>query len=100
MSAFKCTSIHPYNPDAISPLVYAPNDKFKGCVIDANEGVNKREEENNEDEDNNQDNNDNDDNDDIDMNTIFKGNVGMEMKTTLQIQIMYYLLLRHYKRVE
>ena len=66
MSGFRCTIIHPYNPDTISPQVYAPNERFKGCVIDANEGVNNREEENNEDEDNNQDNNDNDDNDGID----------------------------------
>ena len=79
LSGFKCTGIHPYNPDAISHQVYAPNERFKRCVIDANEGVNNKEEKDNEDEDNNQDNNDiydNEDNDGIDTEQYIERKCG------------------------
>ena len=62
MSGFRCTGIHPYYPDVILSQVYAPNERFKGCVIDVNERTDNSEEGNNEDEMSNQENNEDEDN--------------------------------------
>ena len=37
-------NIHPYNPDAVSSQVYAPNERPEGCLIDANERTDNIEE--------------------------------------------------------
>ena len=62
LSGFRCTNIHPYNPDVILSQVYARNERFKGCVIDVNERTDNSEEGNNEDEMSNQENNEDEDN--------------------------------------
>ena len=109
LSGFRCTSIHPYNPDAILLQVYVPNERLIGCVKNANaskdnsvEGKNEDEMsiyENNENEDNDQDDNDNDG-----INT--KPNNKSECGNRDEDKIVSTntdhdrLLLRHYKRVE